>query len=472
MSSERQAQPHLPPPGSDEISLRDLYLILKRNALAIVAFAMMAGLVAFVFVSRQPARYVGEATAVIARAPADVDFGSGLRFRPEVNIGLDTYRTLAFSRPVLQELSERFELPFQTVESRLELKTLSNNAAFLAVDHIAYAASAERAAAVATAWAAISVQRARDLLLENLDAVEMIANQGLAAARSEVEDLEGQLEASRNAAAQRLGALEVETSRLRRELVVAHGERSAALRLEYDVETLQAQRAYLELALPRARQALAAAEVSLSEQEALLAALRQTEAAGGGADALVLASAPEVTLSPAGALASVAAMVVASRERRDALSRELADYTAELRASARAEAAFEAAMLRLDQGLAIESAELERALRVTRAEVESALERERSQLERALGDARRDYDTLSPIEPGVALAVQIAPSGARVLAEASVPMAPEGNRALLIALLALLLAGFAGVMVALLAEAVRDPHAPTATQAQAIPAQI
>jgi uncharacterized protein involved in exopolysaccharide biosynthesis len=449
--TERQAAP-----TSDEISLRDLYLILKRHALAIMIAAVVSAVVAFVVVSLQPAHYVAEATAVIARAPADVDFGSGLRFRPEVNIGLDTYRTLAFSRPVLQEVAERFDIPLQSVESRLELETLSSTTAFLAVDHIARADDAETAAAMANTWASISVQRARDLLLENLDAVEVIASEGLSTARSQVDALERELEARQNEAAERLGSFELDARSRREALTLVYTERFATLRLDSDLQSLQTQRTYLEGALPRVRENLSQAEALLSEQLALLQALRAAQAGGGDA-LVVLSSAPEVTLTPAGAVASVEAMVAAHSERRDALARELEGYVAEFRALARADEDYRLGVTQLEADLAVARAELDRSLAIARAELDSSLEREQSQLQRDLSDARRDYETLSPIGPGVALAVQIAPSGARVLSEATAPIEPEGNRAWLISVLALVVAGFAGVVLVLLAEAVRDP---------------
>jgi uncharacterized protein involved in exopolysaccharide biosynthesis len=169
--------------------------------------------------------------------------------------------------------------------------------------------------------------------------------------------------------------------------------------------------------------------------------------------------APMVTLSRAGAIASLEAQVASITETRAALERGLLAQESELRALLAEDAEREAALTALQGEFAIESAELEQSLKQQRTELEGAIARERTALERNLAAARRDYDTLAPVQPGVALAVQIAPSGARVLAEAIVPIEPNGKRSPLIAMLAFLLAAFVGFAAALLREAVRDPQA-------------
>ena len=611
---------------------------------------------AFVFMSSRPATYVAEATNVVARVPADIDFGSGLRFRPEVNIGIDTYRTLAFSRPVLQELAERFEIPHTSLESRLDLVTVSSSASFLAVDHRVSMGDPALAAAIANVWAEMSVQRARDLLLENLDAVEAITNNGLLSVRSRVEALEGDVqrfqvdsvarlgdasvaaEEARAALAERLEsertatlvagesrvlrarelraaegdarlatlddvaalvlgaardealvarlAFEVaEESRMlrARELRAAEGdsrlaafdevaERSSAelrqqqlqerlaFRLDEDARILRDRTVFVAGVASALQGELRGVENTLLQRRALLSALEEGESAANLE--LVLELAPEVVLTRDGAVATLRPIVAALQERQRSLSAELIERRAEVRSLDAELAEFEAreaaveqmqrlemealersqllqrdALVRLlertdaeafaldesqrasrvaafarglelgleelersqlaerdalarlieredaearvaerlslenlaaqlERAAAVELAQLNNGLSLAKAGIDAGLERQSAALLRQLDDARREYNTLIPIEPGVALAAQIAPAGARVLAEAVPPLDPESNRALLIAALAFVVSLFAGLVLVLLAEAVRDPNSkPTPTPA-------
>jgi len=366
-----------PAPAADEISLRELYLVLKRRAPWIAAAAAVAAVAVGLFLVLRPPTYVAEATAVVARAPIEVDLGTSLRFRPEVNLTYDTYQTLAFSRGVLEELA--LERSVEVAELRrvltLERVTAASNQAtsFLAVAHQVADRDPQRAARLANLWAEATVGRARDLLLENLDAVEVITGEGLDAAR------EALLQAE-----------------------VALQEYTA----EVGIESLRSR----ALALLEAESEAAAGERD----------------AGDGGLGVVLTSAPEVTLTLDGAIASLQASVAGLEARLVAWGDEIGRLAAERQAVA--------------TELAVASVRF-------------------GQLQRAVDERKRQVDALATVEPGVAYVAQVAPSGARVLSAALVPTEAESRRALLIALLAAVVVGFGGVVVALLAEAVRDPRA-------------
>ena len=387
-----------PAPPSDEISLRELYLVLKRRAPWIVAVAAVAAVAAGLFLVSRAPTYVAEATAVVARAPIEVDLGTSLRFRPEVNLTFDTYQTLAFSRGVLEELALERSVEVAELRRALTLERVTGAAnqttSFLAVAHQVADRDPQRAARLANLWAEATVRRARDLLLENLDAVETITGEGLDAAR------EALLEAE--------SAFQDYTAQV---AIEALRSRSVAL-LESESQVVAGQRD-ARLSLMQLR----------SELEVLLA---QRRSDGDGSLPVVLTGAPEVTLTLDGAIASVQASVAGLEARLDAWDDEVERLTAERNA-----VAFELANASVRLG----------------------------QLQRAVDDQTRQVDALATVEPGVAYVAQVAPSGARVLSAALVPTEAESRRVLLIALLAAVVVGFAGVVVALLAEAVRDPRA-------------
>jgi uncharacterized protein involved in exopolysaccharide biosynthesis len=394
----------------DEVSLRELYLVLRRRALAIVAVALIAGVAAYAVVATRPSVFLAEATTVVARAPIEVG-GTGLRFRPEVDVTFDTYQTLAFTRAVLEEV-----LPFHEAVDvgglrnalRLERVAGPPNQApgLLAVAHHVRSEDAAQAAAAASAWAGATIATTRRLLLENLDVVETITGTGLTAARADLEAAEADLEAFR----------------------ASSGIES--LRALLGVGTLGTPGS-LELAIAETEAALRVNRLAATQRAAELTSLRARGEAGDGALEVVLVATPEVLLSVEGAIASLEVRAAALAAEEEALTATLADLRGR-----RAEAA--AALAEATVGLA--------------------------RRERAAAAPLELLTSLTAIEPSVAFVAQIAPAGARVLSEAAVPSAPEPRRSMAVTLLVAVVAGLVAAVVVLLAEAVSEPRADRPTR--------
>jgi len=412
MSDVARPAPAAPAGPPDEISLRELYLVLRRRAPWIVAGALVAGLIAFAALSLRPPSYVAEATAIVSRAPISVQLGTGLSFRPEIDLTFDTYQTLAFSRSVLEAV-----LPFAPANDVVRLRdTLSlervaglpnQPSSVLAVVHRVRGRDPALAAAAADAWAGATIATARRLLLENLDAVELITGEGLAQARAALETAEAELEAFRGASA--IASLRTQVGYTGRG--PTGGEGHVPGTLDQAIDALEA-----DLRRNRIAGQQVAAEITSLE----------ARAGQDGDDLLVvLYAAPTVTLPLAGAIASLEAQALALAAEGRAIGEEL-DGLFQARAAAGAALADATAAM----------ARLERAVAAPRAAVES----------------------LAAIEPSVAYVAQVAPSGARVLSESVVPSVPEPSRRGLVALLAAVVVAFVGVVLALLAEAVRDPR--------------
>lgn len=399
MARMREAHPErtaMPAPPPDEISLRELYLVLRRRAPWIVTAAAVVAVVVGLALALRAPIFVAEATTVVARAPIEVDLGTGLRFRPEVNVTFDIYQTLAFSRGVLEELALARDVPVADLRRALTLERVTGAAqvgAFLAVAHQVADRDPQRAARIASLWAEMTIQRARDLLLENLDAVEVITGVGLEGARAALREAE-------TAYQDYLATAEVE----------ALGSRFLALDAAANAEVDGLRAA--ELALVRRR----------SELDALLAA---RAGSGVGTLQVVLTDAPEVAVTLDGAIASLTARIAGDVARLDAGRAAIDRLTIERSAVAR-----ELADVTVQVGV----------------------------LQRGVDDKARAVAALATLEPGVAYVAQVAPSGARVLSAALVPTEHEPRRVALIALLAGIVVGFGGAVLALLAEAVRDPR--------------
>ena len=382
--------------ADDELSLRDLYLILRRRSPWIVLVAFLVGFAAYSYLASRPAIFVAEATTVVAPAPIEADLGTGVRFRPEAAVPFDTYHTLAFSRSVLEQV-----LPFHEhgdvnqLEQALALERIAGSATqpsrFLAVAHQVRSRDPEVAAASAEAWVAATVTNVRALLMENLDAVELITGDALTVARERLSVSQEALEQFR---------AEVAPEALRARVSALDGAWSTLeARILSNSWTLAARGA---------------------ERDALVA-LRERV---GGDTEVVLTYATEVVVTVDGAIASLEARLASIDAEVDRL------------------------------------AELQHEVDANRAAIAAELVQVTvtiTDLERAVQEARQSVDTLAAIDPNVAYVAQVASSGVRVLSEATVPSAPEPRRAGLVAVLAVVVTAFAGAVVSLLAEAVRAP---------------
>lgn len=385
------------PPPHDEISLRDLYLVVRRNLLAIMAAAAIAALVVGVATSTRPASFEAEATTAVARAPISVQQEVGLAFRPELDVTYDTYQTLAYSRGVLEQVAERVPDAGGTLPGSRDTFTLERLAgsanqpsSLLAVAHRVRSGDAGIAAELATVWASVTIETVRTLLNENLDAIERITSDGVLGA------------------GERLAAAD------------------AALREVREAQDVQSDPQWLA----RLQGRLASLDVladdvarAIRAREAEAASLRERTSAGGD-ELVVLTDSPDVGLSLVGALWATEARLAALHAEGEAIGEQRDALRLEIAESAPSVARYQADLVRRS---------------------------------RELAQAQRAFDALADIEPTVAYVAQLAPTGARLLSEAAVPSHPEPQRAVLASVIAAVIAGFVSVVFVLLREAVRDP---------------
>ena len=383
------------PAASDEISLRELYLVLRRRIVLIAAVALVAGAGAYVLLASRSPTFVAEASAVVSRAPVSVTGESGLQFRPELDVTYETYSTLAYSRGVLEAVSAAVpaaNMNHGRLREALELVRLAGStnqpSSLLAVAHRARVGDASIAASLATAWARATIAAVQAFLQENLAAVERITSTELELARANLERSDQALRDFR----------EANDDTADPGLLAGTRQRAVALAVRRD----EVQR-------------------QVAAREAELASLG---ARGDVAETVALVDAPDVPLTVTGALWALEARIAGLRAELELLMSQEAQV-----------------------GLEIE------ALAAAIARVQTTV----AGLERAVLRADAEVASLSAIEPTVAYIAQLAPAGARVLGEATAPATPEGRPTLLVALLVVVVVGFVGVVLVLLADAVRDP---------------
>lgn len=198
----------------DEISLRDLYLIIKQSFWLIVVASVIVGAAAFIYASMQPKSYTAEATTLITplgSSPA-LPFGpESLQLATGLSVSYEAYTTLAQSHQailqVLEAVPEYEGTPTQFLRnakiSKLVGPANATQVAPLSVVHSVTHTNPELAARLADAWSKAAIEVVRAALLDELTPVHDVTNAGLLAAEQNLllaESLQKEFYANHNPA--------------------------------------------------------------------------------------------------------------------------------------------------------------------------------------------------------------------------------------------------------------------------------
>lgn len=424
--------------NEDEISLRDLYLILRRGLPLVLLAALLVGGLAYLVSSRLPKVFEAQSTTLVTPPPVQVQAAQNLTFRPPNDVSFESYETLADSRPVREAtLAAVPEAGAAGFNGRVTLLIGPQNPSQLsplAVTHSVRDADPVRAAALANAWALSTLDAVRSSLLASLDPVRAATVTEIDQRQKALNEVETRLETFRRT--DEGGTLTSLLQRLTDRIADSETRRD---RLARDA-------------------AAAAARVELLSQ--------QTATNGSSAAAAVLAE----TLSlqnPTATENDAAPNDAATRdqERRNELATLLrlqpdtltGDIVALLNETDLRDAAVDLVGLRAEQD------RIETQLADYRQRVETLLDRiatldlTRNRLTFELENAQSAYRNVAALEPVITYVTTVTPSNARLLSAASVPSAPRpANRTLnttLVAVVASLLA----ILFVFLREAVRPP---------------
>lgn len=453
----------------DELSLRDLYLVLRRNLLLIVVVVAAAGLATFFLTRLNPQQFEAQSTTLVTPPPFQIEGADNITFRPNADVSFQAYRTLAESRPVIEAaLAEVPEAGLTYAEFGGSVEMLigpqqPNQSAPLAVVHRVRHHEPEIAARLANAWASHSLAAVQEALLASLAPISERT-------QAEVERLRGDLRSAEEAYeafqaqdqssvlqllltenARRQAELERARARLERDnaarlaraqlLLASDGGEGAVLDadgLAAALEQLAEERQGEQLeGLSAQAEALSEAVNALapgSERDAATP-LSLPEAPAGADDAEALRRLAAILRDqPAGTEASLARLLAQDQLRRDLLAI----------AANRAELGQLAAQQDSDQR---QAADLRRQL--------AQFELERTRLERERTSARTAFENVGALQPIIDYVTTITPANARVLNEAAVPSRPLAPRPLLAAAIAVVVAGVLMVLFVFLREAVR-----------------
>ena len=425
----------------DEVSLRELYLILKRGLPLILAVAVVAAVLAAAYVWIAPDVYESEATVVSAPTTVQVQGEGTLAFEPRSSITFATYENIATSRATLEATIDRLRdadvdapeslrglLGAVTVE-RLTGSANPSDATPLTVVHRVAWFDPVLAARYADAWAETTVAQVRSTLLADLEPA-------------------------------------------RAQLVDELEKREAAL-----AEAEAAYREFQSVDLPGVERELRTVTDRIAVNEDALAELDREIAALDARRTVLLAQVGE---GSDGALDPDALDLLADTGRIDpstaARLRELADAGGASDTDAPAVGATLALLARSDLrsasvelgGLLQERALVDEALAASETRAAALRDRiadlrlEDARLSRRLEAAKDAYQAVQTIEPALAFVANLTPGNTRVLNRAQEPTDATGPSTSLVALLAALAAAVAATLFVFLREAVRDPAAESA----------
>lgn len=428
---------------TDEVSLRELYLIFRRGFVTIVAVALAFALAAFGYLSTRPATYVASATVQVT-APQPTTTGELASLVPQVGMGVQSYTSLALSNAVLTESLRSGGEAAATDEdqaadpeglrrlmSSLKLAaidTSNQSRGQLTVQHTATADSPKGAADLANAWAQASARAATEAMRGAVDVSVTAADRELAAREAE-------LTVARDAwtAFSKEDARQALQSQLAQLAVQQASARSRLAELDILIVSNGARQALLAAA------AEARTEASPTPLEAQVRALVDA----GALDAATAAGlAAAISQLPAGVAAgdqSVLALV--SRARLESLAADLAGQVAER-----------------DQ-LQNDSDRAEREATALRERL-ADLELRAATPQAALRNATAAYDRVAAVMPLLTLQQGMVDDAARVIIGASQPLEPKPRNRLTITLAACLVGGLLATLFVFLRAAVAEPATP------------
>lgn len=182
----RQRRPQHQVVGSDEISIRDLYLTFRAGLVFIVIVSLACAVAALLVVNSRGTTYTTSATVSVSPPPVGTSALTGLDLSIPVGIDLETYRAIAFDSTTLgavaMELNDHpvdpERLRSATIElmGQLELSPrppASQLRGHVTVDHVVTSGpdvdELSMAAEIATTWATTTAAAVAELLTIPMD---------------------------------------------------------------------------------------------------------------------------------------------------------------------------------------------------------------------------------------------------------------------------------------------------------------
>ena len=434
----------------DEVSLRDLYLILKRNIRFIVVVMVVTAVIAFVVSSFLKDVYRAESVTLITPPPVRVAGPQSLSFSPSNEVSFESYQTLALSRPVLEAAVATLNndsLTYGTLRSAGRLNMIigpqrPDQIVPLSVGHSVKSSDPELATQLADAWAKATVEAVQSSLLASLDPV-------LATTQEELNNLETRLDTAEAnwLAFERDNNSDVLQARLTSLITQLANSEARLDEIERNLATAQAKEAALQTLISGATEDETSGTFT---RESFISQLRLLEAQGVVPPARVT-QLEALLANESGAFAEGASLegqllsLVNQTDIRD-VRLLITNLEAEKTVTETQLQAFQQEATTLRQRL-------------------TELEGQERALARALENAEAAYSDVVALQPTINFVTQLAPTNARVLNQASVPNNPVGPNRLLNTVIATVVAGVIALIIVFLRAAIADPTPSKTTRA-------
>lgn len=415
----------------DELSLRELYHILRRGAAPILGVSLAIAALAFLVIHLRPRTFDASATVQVSPLPITKDATNGqvLDLAPLTHLSFDTYRNIATSDAVLQATLGDLGgagggMTAQQLRDDVSVSQSAGGQEPLTVTHQVSTSSAALSASLANAWSRETVATARKTLSASVgDVVSNLKDQvgSQSASLSNAEDAWAAFEQSddRSTINAELSSIDQQTASLQ----------ARVLELDRDMARARAQQDLLH-AIIAARQSGSPADV----QTQLAALANKGVIDPKSANALASAVA---TLPPGVALASQDVATLVARS-------QLQDQLQTLQADQAERQAVQGQLKTLGPRASNLRAHL------------ATLDKKAGELQRDLTTAQQAYASASTAYAQASASMKLVPTMASVLVPASKPLRPAGRHAVAVTVVAFVLAVLAMTMLTFLRAAVAD----------------
>ncbi|MEZ4629649.1 MAG: hypothetical protein R2880_02855 [Deinococcales bacterium] len=170
--------------ASNEISLRELYLVLRRALPVIFLVGFTLAVIVLVLASLRPESYEAQSITIISPSSIEVKNPSGVIFNPQNNVTFEAYQALAYSSPVIEATLAEVKRQFPDLEMSAEglrqaislgqlFGTLKNRPDLatkvpLSISHNVRRRDPVLAAAISNSWSKQSLKTVQEALLGTL----------------------------------------------------------------------------------------------------------------------------------------------------------------------------------------------------------------------------------------------------------------------------------------------------------------
>lgn len=193
------------PVAPDEISLRDIYLIIRQGFWLILLVSLLLALLGFFYASLGPPTYESESTTSVTPSPISVQNTRGVSLSPRTSIPYQSYERLALSGVVLEAVLKRFpdlNLSLREFERSLSLEQIlgpndrnpqSAQIIPLIVGHTVAYHNPEQSAALTQAWSEETLRVVKQTMSDNLTSVSDVTLEQRSQLRQAMDQAEGNL---------------------------------------------------------------------------------------------------------------------------------------------------------------------------------------------------------------------------------------------------------------------------------------